>query len=170
MSCSLGEVHKVCGYHFSPSNCSLEMLSAAIKSCERVLVRPRMGIWLILEIQECANWHLKTWKCKISRGLTAPLSPPPPPSTSSSWCTTSFPTTAREWSEFFPVQIHHINAVILEPKPKKMLKLHRIRNKSCKEQKWQEIITFVINMPETGQLQLTSQRKISRKNKICSTA
>ena len=48
----------------------------------------------------------------------------------------------EEWSEFFPVQIHHINAVILE----------------------------LINMPETGQLQLTSQRETSRKNKICSTA
>ena len=28
----------------------------------------------------------------------------------------------------------------LEPKPKKMLKLHRIRDKSCKKQNWQEII------------------------------
>ena len=44
MSCSLGEMHKVCGYHFSPSNYSLEMLSAARKSCEYVLVRPRVGI------------------------------------------------------------------------------------------------------------------------------
>ena len=41
--------------------------------------------------------------------------------------------TLEEGSEFFPVQIHRINVVILEPKPKKMLKLYSeinpVRNK-----------------------------------------
>ena len=30
--------------------------------------------------------------------------------------------------------------MILEPKPKKMLKLYRIRDKTCKKQKWREVI------------------------------
>ena len=49
--------------------------------------------------------------------------------------------TLEEWSGFFPEQIHHMNVVILEPKPKKILKLHRNIDKSCiKKQKWHEII------------------------------
>ena len=49
--------------------------------------------------------------------------------------------TLEEWSGFFPVQIHHINVVILETKAKKILKLHRNIDKSCiKKQKWHEII------------------------------
>ena len=49
--------------------------------------------------------------------------------------------TLEEWSGFFPVQIHHINVVILETKPKKILKLHRNIDKSCiKKQKLHEII------------------------------
>ena len=34
MSSSLGEMHKVCGYHFSPRHYSLKTLSAAIQCCE----------------------------------------------------------------------------------------------------------------------------------------
>ena len=41
MSSSLGEMHKVCGYHFSPSHYSLKTLSAAIQCRECLLVRPR---------------------------------------------------------------------------------------------------------------------------------
>ena len=36
-------MHKVCGYHLSPSNYSMETLSAAMKCCECLLVRPRSG-------------------------------------------------------------------------------------------------------------------------------
>ena len=43
MSSSLGEMRKVCGYHFSPSHYSLKTLSAAIQCCECLLVRPRDG-------------------------------------------------------------------------------------------------------------------------------
>ena len=43
MSSSLGEMHKVCGYHFSPRHYSLKTLSAAIQCCECLLVRPRDG-------------------------------------------------------------------------------------------------------------------------------
>ena len=43
MSSLLGEMHKVCGYHFSPSHYSLKTLSAAIQCCECLLVRPRDG-------------------------------------------------------------------------------------------------------------------------------
>ena len=77
---------------FSLSNYSLEKLSAAIVLWAHIS-SPQVGIWLIMEIQKCANWHLKTWKCQIANL-------PPPPPTSSSWCTTSLPTRlpgANHW-------------------------------------------------------------------------
>ena len=33
---------------------------------------PGVGIWLTMETQGWGNWHLKTWKCQISRGLPGP--------------------------------------------------------------------------------------------------
>ena len=33
---------------------------------------PGVGIWLTMETQGWGNWHLKTWKCQISRGLPSP--------------------------------------------------------------------------------------------------
>ena len=45
--------------------------------------------------------------------------------------------TLEEWSEFFPVQIHHFKVVVLQPKPKKMLnhiasQINPVRNKNHK--------------------------------------
>ena len=78
MSFTLGEMHKICGYHYfflSPSNYySLEILSAGYKDCcECLLVCPRDG-----NLNQ--NWdprvgkltYFENWKCQISLGLPTP--------------------------------------------------------------------------------------------------
>ena len=88
--------------------------------------------------------------------------------------------TLEEWSGFFPVQIHHINVVILETKPKKILKLHRNIDKSCiKKQKWHEIInhfawnrsaSWPLNVRPAAKIKFALQHNLPARKKLIGTS